>query len=371
MAGLYIHIPFCASRCIYCGFYSTTRHGLRQRYTDTLCRELELRRDYLDKDIHTIYIGGGTPSQMTENMLRQLFDHIDTDKATEITMECNPDDITAEYAATIGLLPINRVSMGVQTFCDNRLRFLHRRHTAADIATAVSRLRDAGIENISIDLMYGFPGETMDEWQKDIDHALALDVEHLSAYCLTIEENTPLHRMLQNGDIKENDEETCAAMYYTFIDRLAAAGYEHYEISNFARPGRRSQHNSSYWTGVPYMGIGAAAHSFNVQSRQWNVADIESYIDAIRHDELPAEKEQLDKDTQYNDTVMLRLRTCEGINLDDLSNRFGHNSLDFCRAAAQHYIDDGLLELTAQNHLRLTRRGLFISDMIMSDMMKV
>lgn len=371
MAGLYIHIPFCASRCVYCAFYSTTRRDRRRDYVEALCREMDMRRGYTDEDIHTIYIGGGTPSQLTEDMLRKLFDHTDTDKATETTMECNPDDITDGYAAAIGRLPVNRVSMGVQTFCDSRLRFLRRRHKADDIALAVSRLRDAGITNISIDLMYGFPGETMDDWLRDIDRALALGVEHLSAYCLTIEEGTPLHRMMTEGKTKEADEELCSAMYYTLKDRLAEAGYEHYEISNFARPGRRSRHNSGYWTGIPYIGIGAAAHSFDTRSRQWNVADIDSYIASINRGELPAEKETLDRDTQYNDTVMLSLRTCEGIDLNELALRFGHDCLDLCLAAARRYIGDGLLELTHDNRLRLTRRGLFVSDMVTSDLMRV
>lgn len=308
---------------------------------------------------------------MTEGQLRQIFGTIGCDKATEITMECNPDDITPSYATAIGRLPVNRVSMGVQTFCDRRLRFLHRRHKAADISVAVSRLRDAGIGNISIDLMYGFPGETIDEWRSDVDRSLELGVEHLSAYCLTVEEGTPLHRMVMAGETDAADEELCADMYAHLIDSLSAAGYEHYEISNFALPGRRSLHNSSYWTGIPYMGIGAAAHSFDIRTRQWNVADIDTYTAAIFNGRLPAEVEMLDRDMQYNDTVMLRLRTCEGIDLTSIARSFGRERLDFCLSAAQRYISDGLLERTADNRLQLTRRGLFVSDMIMSDMMKV
>lgn len=371
MAGLYIHIPFCASRCIYCGFFSTTRHSMHRRYVDALCREIDLRRNYLHDDIHTIYIGGGTPSMLDETLLQQLFSNIDYRKATEITMECNPDDITPEYAATIGRLPVNRVSMGVQTFDDRRLLFLRRRHSAADIPVAVSRLREAGVDNISIDLIYGFPGQTITEWSHDIDRAIALNVEHLSAYCLTIEEHTPLHEMLQQGKIEETNEELSVGMYETLIDWLTYAGYEHYEISNFAQPGRRSRHNGSYWASTPYIGIGAAAHSFNIVSRQWNVADIDEYITAIECGEIPMEREMLYPDTQYNDTVMLRLRTCEGIDLTSLCGRFGHDYLESCINAARKYTDDGLLEITSGNHLKLTRRGLFVSDMIISDLMKV
>lgn len=371
MTGLYIHIPFCASRCIYCGFFSTTRHAMRDRYVDALRREMALRNGYLHDDIHTIYIGGGTPSMLSEEQLRRLFDDIDCSRAEEITMECNPDDITPAYAAAIGRLPVNRVSMGAQTFSDSRLLFLHRRHNSADIGRAVTLLRNAGISNINIDLMYGFPGETMKEWNDDITRALALDVEHLSAYCLMYEEDTPLHRMLLEGKVTEIDEELSSAMYSTLIDRLAAAGYEHYEISNFARPGRRSRHNSSYWTAIPYIGIGAAAHSFDGASRQWNITDIDKYVTSIERGEIPMEREELDRDMRFNDTVMLRLRTCEGMDLDALARDFGPEYLNGCLSAAQRYIADAMLERTTDNRLRLTRRGLFVSDMIMSDLMRV
>lgn len=371
MTGLYIHIPFCASRCIYCGFFSTTRHAMRDRYVDALRREMALRNGYLHDDIHTIYIGGGTPSMLSEEQLRRLFDDIDCSRTEEITMECNPDDITPAYAAAIGRLPVNRVSMGAQTFSDSRLLFLHRRHNSADIGRAVTLLRNAGISNINIDLMYGFPGETMKEWNDDITRALALDVEHLSAYCLMYEEDTPLHRMLLEGKVTEIDEELSSAMYSTLIDRLAAAGYEHYEISNFARPGRRSRHNSSYWTAIPYIGIGAAAHSFDGASRQWNITDIDKYVTSIERGEIPMEREELDRDTRFNDTVMLRLRTCEGMDLDALARDFGPEYLNGCLSAAQRYIADAMLERTTENRLRLTRRGLFVSDMIMSDLMRV
>lgn len=371
MAGLYIHIPFCASRCIYCGFFSTTRHAMRDRYVDALCRELTLRKNYLHDNIHTIYIGGGTPSMLTSDQLERLFAHIDCSKAEEVTMECNPDDVTPELAATISRLPINRISMGAQTFNDSRLRFLRRRHSASDIGRAVTMLREAGIDNISIDLMYGFPDETMEDWRDDIAQATALGVEHLSAYSLTYEEDTPLYHMLKEGKVTEVNEETSAAMYYELIDRLNAVGYEHYEISNWARPGYRSRHNSSYWTGIPYIGIGAAAHSYDNESRQWNVADIDGYIAAIERDEIPMERETLDRDTHYNDTVMLRLRTIEGLCLDSLALDLGPDYRRHCLNSAKRYIDDGKLEHTHDGRLRLTRSGLFVSDMIMSDLMRV
>ncbi|MBQ3744838.1 MAG: radical SAM family heme chaperone HemW [Prevotella sp.] len=412
MAGIYIHIPFCRSRCIYCGFYSTTALDLRQRYVDALCREMEIRgtrKEALDlwslatigtqeggkrndEEIETIYLGGGTPSQLTPSQLRQLFIYINKvyplTSEREITIEVNPDDVTVEFAALLQQLPVNRVSMGIQTFDDQRLRFLHRRHTSRQAIEAVSILRAAGINNLSIDLMYGFPGETLSDWQSDIDSALALNVEHISAYCLMIEEGTPLHRMLKqhNGDcpLCEQrselqgdcpqcvDEETERQMYYTLIDRLTAAGYEHYEISNFARPGFRSRHNSSYWNGTPYIGLGAAAHSYDIRSRSWNIADINAYIKGIERGERLFKEELLDNDTRYNDAVTVGLRTCEGIDLNALPKKYR----DYCMKNARRYLDDGLLELSVVGNLtsptlHLTRRGLFVSDMVMSDLMMV
>ena len=370
MQGLYVHVPFCASRCIYCGFYSTTLSRLRPAYVEALLKELSLRQDFAREPWHTIYIGGGTPSQLPPDLLQKLFAGIDCSEAVEVTVECNPDDVTPDYAALLASLPINRISMGVQTFNDSRLNFLHRRHNAAEARAAVANLRRAGIGNISIDLMFGFPGETLDDWQTDIDEALSLEVSHISAYSLMYEEGTRLYRMKQDGSVKETGEETSRAMYYALDDRLAAAGYEHYEISNYALPGHRALHNSGYWRGVPYMGIGAAAHSYTGDRRSWNIADVERYIEAIDRGILPSEAEVLDTDTRYNDTVMLALRTAEGINLDRLEHDFGKPRLDYCLANAARYITDGLL-LCEDNRLRLTRNGLFVSDMVMSDLMKV
>ena len=375
MAGLYIHIPFCRSRCIYCGFYSTTGLALRQRYVDAVCREMKLRSEWRAAkgerlQIETVYLGGGTPSQLTTDQLRQLFIYINKVyplTSQEITIEVNPDDVTADYAATLRQLGINRVSMGAQTFDEGRLRFLNRRHTAAQVSEAVSLLRQAGIRNISIDLMYGFPSETLSDWDADITRALALDVEHISCYCLMYEEGTQLYRLLQQGKVAETDEEQERQMYYHLIDRLETAGYEHYEISNFARPGFRSRHNSSYWDLTPYIGLGAAAHSFDGHSRRrWNVSDIGLYIEGIESGQPCFEQELLDDDTRYNDTLTVALRTRNGLDLNTLSE---HNR-NYCLSEARHYISDGLLNLQ-NNHLSLTKPGLFVSDMIISDLMLI
>ena len=363
MAGVYVHIPFCKSRCVYCGFFSTTKHELAAAYVDAVCAEWQRRRQELRDPVRTIYIGGGTPSQLAEPQLRQLLEALTSplDVATleEVTIECNPDDVTEAFAALLATLPVNRVSMGAQTFSDERLRFLHRRHNAEQVGQAVGRLRAAGIGNISIDLMYGFPEETLADWHGDIDAALALGVEHLSAYALMYEEGTPLYALLQRGAIEELDEELCRQMYYDLKDRLTAAGYEHYELSNFARRGFRSRHNSSYWNQTPYVGLGAGAHSFDGRRRSWNVDDVARYING---DE--GGSETLDEPTRYNDLVMTALRTCEGLDLSALTAA----QRDYCLRMARQYVDGGLLVVDG-GRLRLRREGLFVSDMVMCDLM--
>lgn len=370
-AGLYIHIPFCASRCIYCGFYSTTQLSLRERYVEALCREMDLL-PYKPR-IETIYLGGGTPSQLSHAGLLRLFDYIynvyDVADDVEVTMECNPDDIRKSMFAD---LPVNRVSMGAQTFSDGRLRFLRRRHNAREVDNAVKLLRDDGISNISVDLMFGFPGETVEEWRADIDHALSLNPEHVSAYGLMYEEGTALYRMLEDGRVKEIDEELSLKMYDVLLDTLAAAGYEHYEISNFARlDGHkvsqwRSRHNSSYWHDIPYLGLGAGAHSYYDGTRHWNPDDIKRYIEAIEQGRLPYEEETIDADTHYDDIVTTALRTIDGIDLNNLDSK--HR--DYLLQSAEDYIRRGLLVMDG-DHLRLSREGINISNAIMSDLMLV
>lgn len=374
MAGIYIHIPFCKSRCIYCGFYSTTLLDLRKKYINAVCREMELRKNYIREPFSTIYLGGGTPSLLDEAELTKLFLYInnvyDVDRNAEITMECNPDDITPKFTNMLSRLPINRVSMGAQTFADSRLRLLHRRHNSDEVKHAVKLLREAGIKNISIDLMFGFPDESLSQWKEDISAALALNIEHISAYSLMYEEDTPLWKMLNTGKVKEIDEELSLTMFKELVCQLTDAGYEHYEISNFARPGYRSRHNSSYWHQVPYIGLGAAAHSFDLNSRQCNVADLKLYIEEINNGIIPMEREELDNDTTFNDIITTALRTSDGIDLNAMETRLGKRYRNTLISAAGKHIEQGLLEIR-HDRLRLTSEGIFISDMVMSDLMIV
>jgi len=322
--------------------------------------------------IDTIYLGGGTPSLLTIQQLEELFLNINKVWGTslgdslEITIEVNPDDVTESFVSGLHALPVNRVSMGAQTFSEERLKMLHRRHSASQVRTAVERLRNAGIDNLSLDLMYGFPGETLEDWQHDIDAALSLKPEHLSAYCLSYEEGTALYEKMRKGVYTPVDEETERTMYDTLIDRLTAEGFEHYELSNFARSGYRSRHNSSYWTGVPYIGLGAAAHSFDGQCRSWNVSDLRLYIEGVERGERLFEEERLQGDTYYNDRVTVALRTREGLNLAELSAPYR----DYSLSQARRFLKSGLLRLDG-DRLCLTREGLFVSDMVMSELMAV
>ncbi|MGM9779450.1 MAG: radical SAM family heme chaperone HemW, partial [Prevotella sp.] len=343
---------------------------MAEKYVSALCRELDMRSDYCIPKWQTVYLGGGTPSTLSPQQLQRLFSHIDCSHATEVTIECNPDDVTPAFASLLASLPVNRVSMGAQTFDNSRLRFLRRRHGSDDVRRAVSNLRTAGIDNISIDLIYGFPDETIQQWDDDITAALSLGVEHLSAYCLSYEEGTPLYRLLEEGKVEESDDELTRMMYYQLIDRLATAGYEHYEISNFALPGRRAIHNSNYWNSTPYMGIGAAAHSYDISSRQWNIADIHKYIKEVENGNLPFERESLDITERYNDTVMLSLRTCEGLNLSEVLSRFGSTLHAYLLRQSLQYEKSGLL-IREHDRLRLSRQGLYVSDLVITDLLKV
>lgn len=374
--GIYIHIPFCKSRCIYCGFYSTTNKELKERYVDALIREIHMRKDDFARlgtslspsSTSTVYFGGGTPSSLSVCDIERIVGALESTfngTPSEVTLEMNPDDVTKDYIKAVRQMGINRISMGIQTFDDSRLQFIRRRHNASQAEKAVMTIREEGIHNVSIDLMFGFPNQTMDEWVTDIDKAIALHPTHISAYSLMYEEDTPLFRMLQKGEINQIDDETSLAMYTELINRLTANGYEHYEISNFAMPGYRSVHNSSYWHDTPYLGFGAAAHSYNKDTRSWNIPDLKKYIESIESGVLLSESEVIDADTHYNDLITTALRTREGLNLDDLPQKYREYAL----VNARKSISEHLLEAT-DSHIRLTREGLFVSDMVMSELIK-
>ena len=375
MAGIYIHIPFCKTRCIYCDFYSTTRSELKSQYIRALCRELTERKEYLKGEaVETIYFGGGTPSQLSEEDFKEVFKTIEQvygmREATEITLEANPDDLTEEYIGMLHTLPFNRISMGIQTFDDATLQLLNRRHNATQAIEAVKRCRQAGFQNISIDLIYGLPGETEQRWAQDLQQAVSLDVEHISAYHLIYEEGTPLYKMLQQHSVSQVDEDSSLNFFSTLIDTLSAAGYEHYEISNFCKPGMYSRHNTSYWQGIPYLGCGPSAHSFDGDSREWNVASLKEYMRSIEKGHREFETEYRDIAPRYNECIMTAIRTMWGVSMQYVKQTFGTDLWQYCMDMALPYLKSGKLKLK-DDYLYLTRKGIFISDGIISDLMFV
>ena len=376
MAGIYIHIPFCKQRCRYCSFFSSTSYGEKKHYIDALCKEIETRSDYLnDSNIETIYFGGGTPSTLSEKDFTKIFATIESRykicKEAEITMEGNPDDLSDEYLAMLRNQPFNRISMGVQSFNDAILKTLGRRHDAARAIKAYESARTAGFDNISIDLMFALPGSNAESWTKDLETAIALQPEHISAYNLTYEEGTQLYRAMQQGTIVPLDEDGNIEQFTMLIDRLTAAGYKHYEISNFALPGRESRHNSSYWHNIPYLGCGAAAHSYNGTSRRWNIADIPLYIKGIEHGNGDYEEEILSENERYNDTLLTRLRTSDGLPLKWMEENFSEKLNRYMLKNAKKHIDAGTLTITDKDSIRLTKKGIFISDAIIRDLIYI
>ena len=309
---------------------------------------------------------------MPPETFNRLFDTIERlfglGQCKEITLEANPDDLTPDYVAALRDLPFNRISMGIQSFQDKDLVFLNRRHTCRQAIQAVERCQANGLEEISIDLIYGLPGQTQTEWENNLEEALKLAVPHISAYHLTYEEGTALYKLLAAGKITPAGEEQSVSFFATLIDRLTASGYQHYEISNFALPGHHARHNSSYWKGTNYLGVGPSAHSYDGKSRQWNVSSLPLYIKGICAGHPNFEREELDEHTRYNEFVITRLRTMWGIRMDDVLQQFGAEKRDYLKQQAAAYIRQGLLNDSAGT-LTLSRKGIFISDGIMSDLL--
>ena len=340
------------------------------RYVKAVCRELVVRKTYLEGvPVSTIYFGGGTPSRLTPGQIGDILNAISStfglDGVRELTVECNPDDITPQFVSALCGLGINRISMGVQTFSDELLRFLHRRHTASQALDAVRICRESGVENISIDLMYGLPGQTLDMFRSDLETALLADVQHISSYCLSYEDNTPLLALRDQGKLTPATDELCSQMFTLMCTTLREGGFEHYEISNFCRPGYHSRHNSSYWDGTPYLGVGAGAHSYNGTSRQWNPSDLDAYMTSIEQGAPQFEIEHLSATDLYNEKLMLSLRTSCGLNLSTLTPSDRLSVLQ----SAESLISTGFL-LLQNNHLQIPESQMFISDSIISTLFK-
>lgn len=370
---LYLHIPFCQSRCIYCDFYSTTQTPrVRSEFVDALCRELEARVGEMEgREVPTVYFGGGTPSQLGFDEIAQIMQtirrHYRLAPEAELTFEANPDDITPELVAELRRLGFNRVSLGVQSFDDELLSLIRRRHSAVGAVRAVEMLVAGGLTNVSIDLIYGLPGQTLEGFRQDLVQAFSLPIKHLSSYALSVEEGTVLSCKVKSGELQLADEELSLGAYNALIDAAAAAGFEHYEISNFCLPGFHSRHNSAYWDGTPYLGLGPGAHSFDSRDRRFNLPDLKAYIASPGFP--PHELERLTDEERFNELVFTALRTHRGLLLRAVEASYGTAVVSRLLCEAEPHLKAGRLERQG-DILRLTRAGLFVSDDVMSDLMR-
>ena len=375
MAGIYIHIPFCKKKCTYCDFFTVVSPKFIPSLVDSIVKECHLRKDYLQNaTINTIYFGGGTPSILNRAQFEQIFEAIfklfTVADDAEITFEANPDDLTTEFFASIHSLPFNRISIGIQSFNDEDLIRINRRHTGNEAIQAVRNAQQAGFKNLSIDLIYGLPFQTMASWEQQVQTALSLNVQHISAYGLTYEEGTPLWKQREKGLVTAVDDEVMNEMHLHLVDKLKQNGFEAYEISNFSLPNYRSRHNTSYWKQEPYLGVGPSAHSYDIHSRQWNVASITKYIKAVDENSTLFEKEDLSLFDRYNDFVMVSLRTLDGLDVQLMEQEFGNELKSYCLQNIKTFIDSKKVEYS-EDRLHLTSEGIQISNFILVQLMKV
>ncbi|HUR66231.1 MAG TPA: radical SAM family heme chaperone HemW [Chitinophagaceae bacterium] len=364
MAGIYIHIPFCKQACHYCNFHFVTSLRQKDELLNALLQETELQKSYLGNEtIETIYFGGGTPSLLEMEDVRSLMEKIKAvfkvNADAEITLEANPDDINEEMLAGWKAAGINRLSIGAQSFFEEDLLWMNRAHNAKQ-ATGNLQLATQYFDNITIDLIYGTPQLTNEKWKYNVETAMALNIPHLSCYALTVEPKTPLDRMIQQQKSEDVNPAKQSEQFILLMQWMKDAGYEHYEISNFARPGYRSRHNSSYWQSKQYLGLGPSAHSYNGSERQWNISNNRKYIRSIREGILPFEKEILTPVQKLNEYIMISLRTPEGINMDIVRSHFGIEKEELFNRSKK-YIDTGLL-VVENNLLKLTREGKLLAD---------
>jgi len=373
MAGIYIHIPFCKKLCSYCDFYHSTDLTNSRLFVDAVIREAEMRKGYLTNvKVSTVYFGGGTPSILSPDDLKEIFTAIRSSynicENCEVTIEVNPDDVTDDLLSAYRNIGINRLSIGIQSWRNNDLKLLNRRHNASQAALSIEKALKAGFSNISVDLIYGIPKMTLKDWSSNLEITLGFDIKHLSAYHLTFEKGTALSRMKEKGLVSEVDEEESNSQFHLLLEKTQAAGFVQYEISNFAKKGFFSIHNSNYWKQVSYIGLGPSAHSFNGYSRQWNTPDLKTYIDGIISGNLSFEREELDIKTRFNEYIMTSLRTMWGIDLDYVEKTFDKEGYDYITNLAGKFINYGLMNQD-KNTLILTNQGKMISDNIIAELM--
>lgn len=375
MAGIYLHIPFCKQACHYCDFHFSTNLEVRTELIQAMLREIELQRHYLEGEpVRTIYFGGGTPSLLRAEEIRLLLESIhkffQVDGDAEVTLESNPDDLTLPILQAFKKAGINRLSIGIQSFEDTVLKFLNRAHDTKAAVECIEQARTAGFNNISMDLIYAIPGQDMDGWKKNLEKAIELNPEHLSAYSLTIEEKTAFGRWASHGKLKPVEDDSSAGQMDVLIDTLTGAGYEHYEISNFSKPGHYSKHNSSYWKQQKYLGVGPSAHSYNLVSRQFNVRNNHQYIRSLKEGKIPFDLEVLSTHDHVNEYLLTTLRTQWGTDLQFLKQEYGYD-VPMMHANFISRLEDNGLAVMDQMYLKLTRKGRLLADKISSDLFLV
>ncbi|MGJ8745272.1 radical SAM family heme chaperone HemW [Polaribacter sp.] len=374
MSGIYIHIPFCKQACFYCDFHFSTSLKKKEEMILSLVKEIEIRKDELQNvTIETIYFGGGTPSVLSVDEIQVLIDAVYRNHAViknpEITLEANPDDLSEEKIIALSKTPINRLSIGVQSFFEKDLKLMNRAHNANEAKNCLS-VAIRHFSNISVDLIYGIPDCSNKEWKQNIQTALSYGISHISSYALTVEPKTALASLIKKGKIKNVDDDKAQEQFYILIEELSKENFVHYELSNFGKEGFFSKNNSSYWLGKPYLGIGPSAHSFNGKQRSWNVRNNTKYIKAIQEDSLPIESETLTKTDGYNEYIMTGLRTIWGVSLDKIEKDFGEKYLFYLKKHSQKFIKQELLYIENQI-LKTTKKGKFLSDGISSDLFMI
>jgi oxygen-independent coproporphyrinogen III oxidase len=372
LAGIYLHIPFCKQACSYCNFHFTTSLHYKDDLVKALAKEIELEKDYpAGEEINTIYFGGGTPSILKIEDLSLMMEgirrHYKVGGEAEITLEANPDDITRDKVRGWKDLGVNRLSIGIQSFFEEELKWMNRAHTAAHAKQCIEIANTEGISNLSIDLIYGSPLLSDKMWEENVKTAIEYNIPHLSCYALTVEEKTPLHKQIESQAKEKVDEEKQGRQFLLLMDWLKLAGYEHYEVSNFSKPGCRSRHNSSYWKGEKYLGVGPSAHSYNGTERRWNVYNNTVYIKGIIEGTPGREVEVLTTEQKFNEYVMISLRTIEGMSIDEIERGWGSEWRDFVKMMMTKYVEQGLVA-AKDNRFQLTREGMLFADGIASDL---
>lgn len=370
---IYIHIPFCKQKCSYCNFHFSTSLNFKDEMLDAMKKEIFLRKDELqNKNLQSLYFGGGTPSVLSADEIKSLIDEVlkyfSFNNDIEITLEANPDDLNSQFLKGLASSPVNRLSIGTQSFFDEDLKLMNRAHNASEAEGSIKRAQDFGFENLSIDLIYGSPTSNLEIWKENLSKTIALEVPHISSYALTVEPKTALENWISKGKVSNPKEEEQNREFYYMIDFLKDHGFNHYEVSNFAKEGFYSRHNSAYWKYQEYLGIGPSAHSYNGNDvRSWNVANNQQYIKKLNSNILAKETEILSQQDQFNEMIMIGLRTIWGVDLISLNQKFLPNILDKFNKEIQHKIGEGILKIE-DKHLKIPEKHWFMADGIASDL---